>query len=816
MHRHLAIGLAFSLALLASAGAAWAQPQEPNFSQTNFVSDGVFNDATGMAWAPDGTNRLFISLKGGTSNDMGTGSIRIIKNGALLATPFATESVWRNSECGVIGIAFHPNFAANPYLYAFVTTSSSEQKIIRYNASGDTATGRTELITGLPTAGQNHDGGGIGIGADGKLYWSIGDLGNGTGVDLNTSTLASKVGRANLDGTAPTDNPLYNAGDGIGPTDYIWAAGFRNPFTLTFHPVTGHLWVNVVGTSHEQIFLVQANDHAGWNNYEGGNQPAGTSAAPYGVYIDPKISYATNGGGGSYGGCITGGSFYTGSTFPSHQNNFFWGDYNSGQLMRTTLNAVDHTTVTGTTVFATNVGSIVDTAVGPDGALYYVSRSGNAVRRIQYTAATPQNIVVSTGTLSVNEGASNTFTARLATAPAANVTVNVARSAGSTDVTVSPPSLTFTAANWNTPQTVTVSAAHDGDATNDGATVTCSSSGLTSQNVSVTVVDDDAAGGAPTATITRPVNGEVVSGANAEFYGDGDPQGSATMVRGEFRIDGVLVFTDSTAGGHYHMQGGHNLWNTTTLSNGVHTLELTVFDNGALSGSHQITVTVANNVPAFQQDSGADGLVVMESENSGLNVAQGGHSWTATTAYAGYSGGSARRAMPDTATNHTGPGGYSGVSPRLDYAVNFTRTGTHYVWIRGWAPSGAGDDDSCHVGLDGAEVGSSDRITGFGQAWTWSQSTIDGPVATIDVATPGIHTVNVWMREDGFVLDKILITSNAAYAAPVGTGPAQSAVSGGGGSGGGRSDSDEDKACGCSGLEAFLALALAGLARRRR
>ena len=82
-------------------------------------------------------------------------------------------------------------------------------------------------------------------------------------------------------------------------------------------------------------------------------------------------------------------------------------------------------------------------------------------------------------------------------------------------------------------------------------------------------------------------------------------------------------------------------------------------------------------------------------------------------------------------------------------------------------------DDSVHVGLDGQAVATSDRLSSFGKDWTWSRSTMDGVVATITVLSPGIHTLNVWMREDGFVMDRVLLTPSASYT-PNGTGPAES------------------------------------------
>ncbi len=187
-----------------------------------------------------------MARKGGF-NAQQIAQVRIVQNGAVLPTPFATESVFTSSECGLIGLAFDPDFVNNGYVYFFVTASSSEQRIVRYTASGNVGINRTEIITGLPTNGANHDGGGIGIGNDGRLYWSVGDLGNGTGVDANLTSLAAKIGRANrFTGAALNDNPFF---DGAGPNnDRIWARGFRNPFTMTFQVSTGQLWSNVVGT----------------------------------------------------------------------------------------------------------------------------------------------------------------------------------------------------------------------------------------------------------------------------------------------------------------------------------------------------------------------------------------------------------------------------------------------------------------------------------------------------------------------------------------------------------------------------------------
>lgn len=171
----------------------------------------------------------------------------------------------------------------------------------------------------------------------------------------------------------------------------------------------------------------------------------------------------------------------------------------------------------------------------------------------------------------------------------------------------------------------------------------------------------------------------------------------------------------------------------------------------------------------LQQSADGQGLVSIEAENHDANVSQGGHEWAASTT-PGYSGAGALWASPNVGT--TVNQGYVANSPRLDYQVNFAVTGLHYVWVRAIGPSKS--DDSVHVGLDGNALSSSDRITGvYATSWVWSRATMDGPVARVNVKTPGLHVLNVWMREDGLALDKLVLTTDQAYV-PTGAGPPES------------------------------------------
>lgn len=166
-----------------------------------------------------------------------------------------------------------------------------------------------------------------------------------------------------------------------------------------------------------------------------------------------------------------------------------------------------------------------------------------------------------------------------------------------------------------------------------------------------------------------------------------------------------------------------------------------------------------------QQDGGADGLVVIEAEAFDSQIPQGGHSWTDSFP-TGYSGSGALEATPNIGTNNDT--GYVTDSPRLDYGINFVKTGVHYVWVRGLGATLA--DDSLHLGLDGAALTTSNRISNFSTVLDWSNTRMGGTIATIDVPTTGVHTLNVWMREDGMIFDQVILTTNSSYLPPVAPG----------------------------------------------
>ena len=246
-------------------------------------------------------------------------------------------------------------------------------------------------------------------------------------------------------------------------------------------------------------------------------------------------------------------------------------------------------------------------------------------------------------------------------------------------------------------------------------------------------------------------------GLTGTMWDDGVPSNKVTVVWDRVSGPGPVIFSVTN--------------NLITLANfsssGVHVLRLRASDTLMTSTSTvSITVSAATGTVAFQEGGGYYGLTAFEAEQFETNVSMGGSSWVFATSPTGFSGTGVMTSAPNAGVLRDT--GYVTNCPRLDFRVNFRRTGTHYVWVRGRGPSG--NDDSCHVGLDGAAVSTADKVTGFTTNWGWSRSTADGPSATLNITNLGLHTINVWMREDGFVIDRIALATNAAYT-PTGLGP---------------------------------------------
>ena len=385
---NLRLCLVLSIATLSfSAQIANAATVPAGF--TDAVVAGGLTNPTAMALAPDG--RIFVCQQ--------NGALRVIKNGALLPTPFLTVTVDSSGERGLLGIAFDPNFVSNQlvYVYYTATTPSVHNRISRFTASGDVALAGSEvLVMDLPnlSTATNHNGGALHFGPDGNLYVAVGDNANGA----NAQTLATRLGkllRITSTGTIPTDNPFFN--QAAGDNRAIWALGVRNPFTFTFQPGIGRMFINDVGeNTWEEINDGIAGSNYGWPTCEGFCNP------PNPNFRDPIFAYQND----PQTCAITGGAFYNPQLiqFPSNfVGNYFFADFCGGWIRR-----LDPANGNAVTDFATGISLPVDLKVSPDGFLYYLARGAGAVGRIGFTS-TVDNIAP---TVSITSPANGAIVAR--------------------------------------------------------------------------------------------------------------------------------------------------------------------------------------------------------------------------------------------------------------------------------------------------------------------------------------------------------------------------------------------------------------------
>ena len=198
-----------------------------------------------------------------------------------------------------------------------------------------------------------------------------------------------------------------------------------------------------------------------------------------------------------------------------------------------------------------------------------------------------------------------------------------------------------------------------------------------------------------------------------------------------------------------------------TIGIGTHIFTLEVEDNFGTTATDTIIVHVQEAIIGRE-----DILLSIEAEHAHSNIAQGHHRWVPVVSEE-YAGGQALEASPNDGTTFSS-WGYSRMSPQLDFQITFPQPGLYYVWLRAYGSNGT--NDSAHVGFNGQENRASSAMQVQRGPLNWSGQTMHKRAATINVPSSGEHTVNVWMREDGVVLDKLILTTDETYE-PTGPGP---------------------------------------------
>lgn len=353
-----------------------------------------FSQPLGMLQAPGDGARWFVLEK--------TGRVRVFADDPNV-TVFDADfidlstlvSLYTQSEGGLLGMAFHPDFASNGYVYLSWTEGPPIVSVVARFTSldgGQTLDPGTQLdIIRLNQDFGNHNGGQIAFGSGGYLYAGFGDGGGANDPNSraqNTTNLLGTMLRLDVDGgtpfAIPPDNPF--AANATCPADpnvsandcpEIFAWGLRNPWRWSFDRLTGELWVGDVGqNAWEEVDRVALGGNYGWDCREGthsGGGPAPECSSAMGL-IDPVHEYPR-----SDGNSITGGYVYRGSAIPALVGDYLFADYGSGRIWRLVDDGQGGFTDEALLDTTLSVASFGEAA---DGELYVVDIAGGRLYRI--------------------------------------------------------------------------------------------------------------------------------------------------------------------------------------------------------------------------------------------------------------------------------------------------------------------------------------------------------------------------------------------------------------------------------------------------
>jgi glucose/arabinose dehydrogenase len=338
------VGMVFAAA--ASGAASPAPPSDPFV--VSVVATGL-NTPWDLAWGPDGF--IWFSERGGRISRLDPASGKRSTAGTI--------DVNQIGEGGLMGIAFHPDFASSPFVYAMHTRGGflrMHNRLVRMRWNGRTLGPPETLLDDFPGAGI-HNGSRIAVGPDRMLYVTMGDAGNGDNAqDLHS--LGGKILRLTLDGRPAPGNPFDNA---------VWSYGHRNPQGLVFHPATGVLYETEHGPSgNDEVNIIRRGGNYGWPVVHGFCDddigPEREFCRAHGV-VEPLVAWTPT-------IAITGADFYLSDRIPGWRGSLLATSLKAQTLFRFTLSPDGMRIAAKEPLLAARYGRLRDVLVAPNGDVY--------------------------------------------------------------------------------------------------------------------------------------------------------------------------------------------------------------------------------------------------------------------------------------------------------------------------------------------------------------------------------------------------------------------------------------------------------------
>ena len=385
------VAILLAACLIVVAGNALAQNRVGLEPVAQGLSSPLFVTAP-----PGDTRRLFIVERGG--------AIRLLLDGMLQPTPFLTLSgngFVSGGETGLLGLAFHPDYASNGLFFVNYTARPGAQlmtRIARFQVSANPNEANPASETILLTYDQpfaNHNGGMMAFGPDGYLYMASGDGGSGNDPQDNAQNLDKLLGkllRIDVDATdqgdygIPATNPFVGQ---QGARGEIWDYGLRNPWRFSFDRLTGDLWMGDVGQGAWEEVDYEAAGGGGGNNYgwrEFEANRCNTDAESQGACdaLESSAVFPVHEYPRSDGQSITGGYVYRGALLPDLVGNYFFGDFVSARVWSLNLTTdpaeVVHEWTGDIQPAGTPLSQLASFGEDADGELYLVSLAGTIYR----------------------------------------------------------------------------------------------------------------------------------------------------------------------------------------------------------------------------------------------------------------------------------------------------------------------------------------------------------------------------------------------------------------------------------------------------